>query len=269
MPSATSVAQVVANFVESDATPSQPSDAAQAQHARLPNLIAAIESRLQSIGESLESRLGSEQRSATVDTTQPQLLVGAASVSAPGCGCASQTGSDPALKSVIEDQPQLARPEQAAFVTGGDTDLGWQSQGLLADVASGIALEKTLFPAPNLSVDQLLASILADIGERFDIDFGPGDGTGCGTAENDAFIPDKIGNIDLTCACMAHDDAYTNPEVTKAEADLAFFGDVYHAAREGGATRFESFLLGGIYYAAVFYFGGPSRLEAQQGLQLA
>ncbi len=122
----------------------------------------------------------------------------------------------------------------------------------------------TIEAGGTISGEDLLAGLLERIGERFDIDFGPGDGSGCGTAETDAFIPDAIGNVDLGPACTTHDAAYSNLELTKAESDLAFFSDVFDAAQAGGATTVESFVLSSVYYASVFYFGGPAWLAAQQ-----
>jgi len=116
----------------------------------------------------------------------------------------------------------------------------------------------------TLSEDDVLGGLLDGIAEHFDIDFGPGDGSGCGTAETDAFIPDAIGSVDLSSACSTHDAAYATLGKPKVESDLEFFHDVFEAGRSGGADGGESLLLAGVYFGGVFIFGGPAYQAAQE-----
>lgn len=93
-------------------------------------------------------------------------------------------------------------------------------------------------------------------GERFD---GQALGYGCGSAQFDLLVPDRIGDIDLLPACIAHDQCYDNAStVPRAVCDAEFGDQVYAACRDAGHGAMMCFGLSMLYQYSVEWFGASA-----------
>lgn len=262
MLSATTVETLVQSVLQSHEASSQHSHVSGVLQAKLSKLANLVETKLE-CAESLGEHFDDGQLGAILQNVQQKAQEFASHVE--GCGDA-QT---PQLSESFVQEQSLQQSEAFTFDGGYESNPVTKLTQLYVQIVEHVTEEIESISSGSLSSEELLAGILVKVGEHFDIDFGPGDGTGCGTAALDAIIPDRIGNIDLTCSCMTHDDAYGDLDQTKLEADVGLFHDVYAAAQDGGAGKAESFLLAGIYFGSVYYFGGPAWLAAQQEAMMA
>jgi hypothetical protein len=98
-------------------------------------------------------------------------------------------------------------------------------------------------------------------GYRYD---GLPNGSGCGDKSTDMLVPDSLWGIDLTAACVAHDQNYGN-QIGKAEADNIFKQDVRNSAIGAGAPQWAAELLAFVYFTAVSNLGGDAYQAAGQG----
>jgi len=92
-------------------------------------------------------------------------------------------------------------------------------------------------------------------GQRYD---GLPLGAGCGSASSDAWVLDRIGPVDLTPACMAHDACYsTGTTSTRAECDAEFGQQILQECQASGMATAICIGLAGVYQWAV-EIGGAS-----------
>ena len=98
--------------------------------------------------------------------------------------------------------------------------------------------------------------VLSLAGERID---GQALGYGCGSAQFDLLVPDRIGDINLLPACIAHDQCYdTGTTVTRAQCDAEFGDQIYAACIDAGHGMLGCFGLSMLYQYSVEWFGASA-----------
>ncbi|MCX7264729.1 MAG: hypothetical protein EBQ86_10895 [Betaproteobacteria bacterium] len=88
-------------------------------------------------------------------------------------------------------------------------------------------------------------------------------GGGCGSASNDAYIPDVFFGINLTQACISHDASYATCGVGQSFADDLFRTNIQSSCTEQGGNALVCGLISNVYSLGVRIGGGSAYKAAQ------
>ncbi len=88
-------------------------------------------------------------------------------------------------------------------------------------------------------------------------------GAGCGTVKSDAYVPDMLFGIDISQACVQHDQSYSMCGFNRDTADTKLATNILSECASQGGGPITCHAISSIYYVSVSLLGESAYQKAQ------